>query len=255
MKFTTIPSIDLREGKVVRLRQGDFSSETVYGDDAVAVARGFVASGARWLHVVDLDGARKGRPTQLPLARELIAAARNRARCELAGGLRSRRDVTAALATGAGRIVLGTAALGDTGLVGELVAERGSDRVAVALDVRAGEAVGEGWRAGAPSVRVDVVLERLALVGVRTFEVTAIERDGLLGGPDLGLLARLVGIGAGDIIASAGITSVHDLIAVRDIGCVGAIVGRALYEGRIDLRQAIAAVRSDPVGGEDSGAA
>lgn len=252
MKFTLIPSIDLRAGKVVRLRQGDFASETVYGDDPVGQARAFIAAGARWLHVVDLDGARKGRPVQLSLAREIVLAGGNRAHCELAGGLRSRRDITAALATGAGRIVLGTAALGDTSLVAELVAERGADRVAVALDVRGGSAVGEGWRLDAPSVRVETVLERLSQVGVRTFEVTAIERDGLLGGPDLALLARLVRVGAGEVIASAGITSIHDLLAVRDIGCVGAIVGRALYEGRVDLAAGIAAVRSDPLTGDDA---
>ena len=134
-------------------------------------------------------------------------------------------------------MVVGTAALADPALVGRLVRRHGPDRIAVALDVRDGLAVGEGWRSGAPGLSVVEATTRITDEGVETFEVTAIERDGRLEGPDLDLLRRLVGHGRGRIIASGGVASIDDLLATRRIGCAGAIVGRALYEGRIDLRR------------------
>jgi phosphoribosylformimino-5-aminoimidazole carboxamide ribonucleotide (ProFAR) isomerase len=138
--------------------------------------------------------------------------------------------------------VIGTAALGQAGFAASLVRTFGSRRVVVALDVREGQAVGQGWRAGAPGVPVEAALGRLAQEGVTLFEVTAIERDGGLGGPDLDLLRRLVALRAGSIIASGGIRSVDDLLALRSLGCTGAIVGRALYEGKLDLATAISAM-------------
>lgn len=240
--FDLLPAIDLRGGRVVRLRQGDFGRETAYADDPVAVAESFASAGAGWLHVVDLDGAREGRPRPLDAVRGIVAAVGERVRCEVAGGLRSGAAVRAALEVGAARVVVGTAALRDPGFASRLVKRFGSDRVVVALDVRHGQALGEGWRPGAPAMPVEDALASLAAVGVTTFEVTAIERDGLLGGPDIDLLARLVAADRGDIIASGGIGSLDDLRAVRAIGCSGAIVGRALYEGRLDLRAAISAL-------------
>jgi phosphoribosylformimino-5-aminoimidazole carboxamide ribotide isomerase len=240
--FDLLPAIDLRGGRVVRLRQGDFGRETAYADDPVAVAESFASAGAGWLHVVDLDGAREGRPRQLDAVRGIVAAVGERVRCEVAGGLRSGAAVRAALEVGAARVVVGTAALRDPHFASRLVKRFGSDRVVVALDVRHGQALGEGWRPGAPAMPVEDALASLAAVGVTTFEVTAIERDGLLGGPDIDLLARLVAADRGDIIASGGIGSLDDLRAVRAIGCSGAIVGRALYEGRLDLRAAISAL-------------
>jgi phosphoribosylformimino-5-aminoimidazole carboxamide ribotide isomerase len=120
-----------------------------------------------------------------------------------------------------------------------LIQRHGADRIAVAIDVRDGFAIGQGWIAGAPGVEVDRAIERLADMGVHTFEVTAIERDGLLDGPDLRLYRRLLSLGRGAIIASGGVATFEDLRAIRDTGCAGAIVGRALYEDRFDLRQAI----------------
>ena len=140
-------------------------------------------------------------------------------------------------------MVVGTAALGRPGFAAELARTFGPGRVVVALDVRDGLAVGEGWRAGAPGVPVGPALVRLADEGVTVFEVTAIDRDGGLRGPDLALLEGLVRLERGRIIASGGIRSIDDLLAVRTLGCTGAIVGRALYDGSLDLRAAIAALR------------
>ena len=243
-RFELLPAIDLRGGRVVRLRGGDFDSETVYGEDPVAVAVGFLAAGARWLHLVDLDGARDGGPAQADAIRAVIAAVGERAACEVAGGLRDRTTVAATLAAGASRIVVGTAALSRSEFAADLVETFGTTRIVVALDVRDGRAVGEGWREGAPRVPVEAALARLAGEGVTLFAVTAIERDGGLGGPDLELLAGLVGLGAGRIIASGGIRSVEDLLAVRSLGCAGAIVGRALYDGSLDLGAVLGALAS-----------
>ena len=237
--FEILPAIDLRGGRVVRLEQGDFERATTFSDDPVAVARTFVDGGARWLHVVDLDGARTGEPAHTALIRDLVAAVGDRAAVEVAGGLRTEASVAAALAAGAARAVAGTAALRDPAFAGRLVAAHGSQQIAVALDVRGGLALGEGWRAGAAGVRAEEALIALADAGVTTFEATAIERDGLLGGPDLALLGRLVALDRGGVIASGGIASLDDIQSVRRTGCAGTIVGRALYEGRIDLAAAI----------------
>ena len=239
--FDVLPAIDLRGGRVVRLVQGDFEQETAFSDDPTAVARSFADVGARWLHVVDLDGARTGEPAHTALIGEIVDAIGDRVAVEVAGGLRTEASVAAALGAGAARAVLGTAALRDPALAGRLVATHGPDRVVVAIDVRDGLALGEGWRAGAAGVRAENALIALADQGVTTFEATAIERDGLLAGPDLDLLRRLVALGRGQVIASGGVTSIADIRAVRELGCAGVILGRALYEGRIDLAAAIVA--------------
>jgi phosphoribosylformimino-5-aminoimidazole carboxamide ribotide isomerase len=242
--FDLLPAIDIRAGRVVRLLRGDFDQETVYGDDPVEVARRFVEDGARWLHVVDLDGARDPAARQLEVFAAIVAAVGERANVEIAGGLRDEAAVGDALRAGAARVVVGTAALAEPALTGRLVAEFGPERVVVALDVRGGMAVGHGWRPGAPGVPIYDALGRLADVGVVTFEVTAIDRDGTLAGPDLELLARLVALGRGAVVASAGISTTDDLGAVRAIGCTGAIVGRALYEGRFTIRAAVDSLRA-----------
>lgn len=241
--FEILPAVDLRGGRVVRLVRGDFARETVYGDDPVAVALRFVEAGARWLHVVDLDGARDPARRQDAAVAAIVAAVGERARVEVAGGLRDRGAVAATLAAGAARAVVGTAAISDPAFARQLIEDNGPDRIAVALDVRDGMAIGHGWRDGAPGRPVEHVLQDLATAGVTTFEATAIERDGTLAGPDLDLLGHLVALGRGQVIASAGVASIADLDAVRAVGCRGAIVGRALYDGRLALADAIAATR------------
>lgn len=239
--FELLPAIDLRAGRVVRLLRGDFGAATVYGEDGAAVAEAFVERGARWLHVVDLDGARDPGARQTGLVAAIVARIGERARVEVAGGLRDELAVEACLAAGAARVVVGTAALRDPAFGGRLVARFGAERIAVALDVRDGLAVGQGWAPGAVRVPVADALRRLCDEGIRVFEVTAIDRDGTLDGPDLAMLAGLLGQGSADLIASAGIASVADITAVRAAGCAGAIVGRALYEGRLTLEDALAA--------------
>jgi len=239
--FVLLPAVDLRGGRVVRLLGGDFDRETRYATDPLAVAERFAAAGARWLHVVDLDAARDGRGSAANRAavRAILARLGGQLACQLGGGIRSRPAAEVWLEAGVRRVVLGTALLRTPALGAELVAAVGVDRVAAALDVRGDRAVGEGWRPDASGVAVEAALEQLAAAGVATFVVTAIDRDGRLAGPDLDLLGRLVRRGRGAIVASGGIRSLDDLAAVAAVGCAGAIVGRALYEGRLDLAAAL----------------
>jgi phosphoribosylformimino-5-aminoimidazole carboxamide ribotide isomerase len=238
-RFEVLVAIDLRGGRVVRLRQGDFDRETTFSDEPVETARGFVAAGVRWLHVVDLDGARSGTPAHAATVREIVAAAGSTAAVEVAGGLRTLDAVGEALMSGAARVVVGTAAIRDPGFAAELVGRWGSDSIVVAVDVRDGRAQGDGWLEAATKDEPATLIARLADVGVKTFEVTAIDRDGMLAGPDLELYRTLVDAGHGDIVASGGIASVADLAALRDAGCVGAIVGRAIFEGRLSVADAL----------------
>jgi phosphoribosylformimino-5-aminoimidazole carboxamide ribotide isomerase len=229
---------------IVRLRQGDFDRETVYGADPATVAAEFASAGARWLHVVDLDGARTGVPAHGLQIAKIVQAVGERLSVEVAGGLRDEGAVTGALAAGAARAVVGTAALKDPGFAGRLVDTYGTARISVAIDVRDGLAVGHGWTTGVTGRDAADAIRGLADAGVETFEVTAIDRDGLLEGPDLALYERLVGLDRGAIIASGGVASLDDVEAVRAIGCSGAIIGRALYEGRLSLVDAIDSVRA-----------
>jgi phosphoribosylformimino-5-aminoimidazole carboxamide ribotide isomerase len=239
--FELLPAIDLLGGRVVRLERGDFARETAFSEDPVATALAFADAGARWLHVVDLDAARDGSSEHGGVIGRIVEAVGERVAVELAGGLRTERAVGDALRRGAARAVVGTAALREPAFAARLVERHGSERIAVALDVRAGDAVGHGWVPGARGVDAVQALLALADAGVQTFEVTAIERDGMLAGPDLELYRRLVAVGRGSIIASAGVASTDDLRALRELGCSGAIVGRALYDGRLTLEAALRA--------------
>jgi phosphoribosylformimino-5-aminoimidazole carboxamide ribotide isomerase len=243
--FEILPAIDLRGGRVVRLRQGDFARETTFSDDPASVAAEFVAAGAQWLHVVDLDGARTGVAAHGGAVAAILAAVGDRARIEVAGGLRTEGAIAEALASGAARVVVGTAALEDLGFARTLVEVHGAERVVVAIDVRDGLAIGHAWAADAVGVDAGATIRRLADAGVETFEVTAIERDGLLEGPDLALYERLINLGRSAIIASGGITTLDDLRAARAIGCTGAIIGRALFDRRLDIESALA-VAAEP---------
>jgi phosphoribosylformimino-5-aminoimidazole carboxamide ribotide isomerase len=243
--FEILPAIDLRGGRVVRLQEGDFERETVFSDNPMAVAVAFAAAGARWLHVVDLDGARTGVPAHRPAIAAMVEAVGKRTQIEVAGGLRNEQSVADALRAGAARAVVGTAAIEDPVFAGRLVAAHGSGRIAVAIDIRDGVAVGRGWMPGAPGIDPVGAIRRLADAGVETFEVTAIDRDGLLAGPDFDLYQRLIGLGRGSMIASGGIAAANHLQALREIGCAGAILGRALYEGHIDLAAALRSFHMD----------
>jgi phosphoribosylformimino-5-aminoimidazole carboxamide ribotide isomerase len=237
--FVVLVAVDLVGGRVVRLRQGDFGRETAFSNDPVATAVGFADAGVRWLHVVDLDGARAGTPVHGDVLRSIVGTVGSRSRIEIAGGLRTLEAVADVLVSGATRAVVGTAAIRDPAFAEAAVGRHGAASVAVAVDVRDGRVQGEGWSQSASDDDPLVVVRRLADLGVTTFEVTAIDRDGTLAGPDLALYRSLVDAGRGDIVASGGITTVDDLAAVRATGCVGAIVGRAIYEGRLSVAEAL----------------
>jgi phosphoribosylformimino-5-aminoimidazole carboxamide ribotide isomerase len=233
------PAIDLRDGKCVRLVEGDFSRETVFDADPAAVARRWAEAGAEWLHVVDLDGAVAGRPVNLP-AIEAISAAVD-VPIQLGGGLRTLENLESAFAAGISRTILGTVALEVPELVAAAV-ERWGDAIAVGLDARDGKLATRGWLDQSDALAVDVA-RALQAVGVRHFIFTDIRRDGTLSGPNLESLAELIAAVDADVIASGGVGRLADIEAAREVGAAGAIVGRALYDGRVDLAEAIALAR------------
>ena len=241
------PAIDLRDGRCVRLRQGDYAAETVYSDDPVGVAVGFADAGARWLHVVDLDAARTGEPVNRGVVGAIVAAVAGRGvRVQSGGGVRDERAARALWDAGVTRVVLGTAAVHSPELVAVLATDRPGG-VAVGLDARAGELATEGWRVGSGTAAIDLVA-RLAGTGVGAFVVTDIGRDGMMSGPDLDGLATVLDATDVDVIASGGVSDVADLRALasfrspgRGRALAGAIVGRAIYEGRLSVAEGVAA--------------
>ncbi len=238
-----IPAIDLREGRVVRLRQGDFERESTFGGDPVAVARQWAEQGARRLHLVDLDGARAGHPVQASLVERIISSVS--IPCQVGGGIRTSDDARRMQALGADRVILGTALLRDRRLGPDLVKDHGAERIVAAIDVRGGMAVGSAWTAGAAGEDYGPAVERLCEAGLRWFAVTSVERDGMLTGPDLAtLIALRDAFPKARLIASGGIATVADLRALAGAGMAAAILGRSLYEGRIDLTEALAATSS-----------
>lgn len=237
------PAIDLRDGKCVRLRQGDYSQETVYGGDPVAVAQEFEEDGAQWIHVVDLDAARTGRPENRDTVAEIAAGVG--IPVQSGGGIRDEFSAEALLDLGIARIVIGTAALEQPRLVRRL-AGRHPGRVAVGLDARDGEAAVRGWTEGS-GVSVLEAIGWFANEGVAAFIVTDIARDGMLTGPDVSGLAAVLERTNADVIASGGVGSLDDLrgLAALEAGgrrLAGAIVGKAIYEGVFSVSDALKAM-------------
>lgn len=230
------PAIDLRGGRVVRLRQGDYAAETVYADDAVAVATGFADAGARWVHVVDLDAARSGEAVNRPVVTAIAAAVAGRVHVQTGGGVRTIDDARALADAGVARVVMGSAAVADPGLVARVAAVVA---VAVGLDHRDGRLAVDGWTALSETT-VPQALERFAAAAA--FVVTAIARDGLLGGPDVDGLREAAALAPGRVIASGGVASLEDIRSLAAIpGLHGVITGKALYEGHFTVGAAIAA--------------
>ena len=235
-------AVDVRGGRCVRLHQGDYDAETVYDDDPAARAVAMAEAGAGWIHVVDLDGARSGRPDNASVVAEIAAAVE--VPVQAGGGVRTADTAEAWFAAGVARVVLGTAALRDPGLVRELAR---SHRIAVGLDARAGEVATDGWLKGSSRSVLDVA-RSFADDGVDAFVVTDISRDGTLDGPDLeGLVAAVDGASA-DVIASGGVGRLEDLRALAGLEgragrrLSGVIVGTALYERRFTVAEAVAAL-------------
>jgi phosphoribosylformimino-5-aminoimidazole carboxamide ribotide isomerase len=232
-----IPAIDLLDGRVVRLAQGDFDSVTDYGDDPIDVARRWRDEGATRIHLVDLDAARMGRSRQRAIIERVVSAVD--VPCQVAGGFRDAAAVAALLEAGADRVVLGSALISEPDLARRLVDRHGAERIVAALDIRDGQALGDGWTAGARGSDAVTHAVALASAGVRWFAVTAIARDGGMKGPDLGLLGRVrEAVPGTSVIASGGIGSLADLRALAALGFPAAIVGRAIYEGAFTLSEA-----------------
>jgi phosphoribosylformimino-5-aminoimidazole carboxamide ribotide isomerase len=236
-----LPAIDIRGGRAVRLRQGDFAQETVYEDDPLEAAASFVEAGARFLHVVDLDGAREGHPVNLEhlrrITRELGVAV------QYGGGLRSLGAVREALAAGAERVVVGTAAYSDVEFVDTLL-DTWEPRVVIAVDVREGHVSVSGWTKSTQMLP-EHVIERLQQRGVRQFMYTNADRDGMLEGPDLDEVRHISSVVRGRFLYSGGIASVDDLVALKELRLVNlawVVSGKALYEGRFTVQQGMAAL-------------
>ncbi|MDQ6838161.1 MAG: HisA/HisF-related TIM barrel protein [Actinomycetota bacterium] len=238
-------AIDLRGGRCVRLVEGDFGRETAYDGDPVAMARSFAAAGAPWLHIVDLDAARSGHPTNRAIIVAMAAAVT--VPVQAGGGVRSIADAHALLSAGVTRVVVGTAAVERPELVDE-IARRWPGRVAVGLDHRDGEVRLRGWLANGGRRVADMVPSAVAS-GAAAVIVTDISRDGRLGGPDVVGLAGLLEVTGAPLVASGGVSSLDDLRVLAGVrahgrGLEGAIVGKALHEGTFDVASAVAACRA-----------
>ncbi|HEV8692876.1 MAG TPA: 1-(5-phosphoribosyl)-5-[(5-phosphoribosylamino)methylideneamino]imidazole-4-carboxamide isomerase [Lysobacter sp.] len=239
--FTLFPAIDVREGRVVRLRQGDYAQETRYSDDPLAVAQRYARAGASWLHLVDLDAAREGGYTLAPL----LAGIRKSTplRIQTGGGVRSEADVVAILEAGADRVVIGSLAVRDPEQVMGWLQRFGAERVTVALDARQVDGrwllPTAGWTENS-GVVLDDLMARYAEAGLRHVLCTDIDRDGMLAGPNLTLYRR-VGeqVPQLKLQASGGVRDIADIIGAREAGCSGAVLGKALLEGRFDLAEAL----------------
>jgi phosphoribosylformimino-5-aminoimidazole carboxamide ribotide isomerase len=235
------PAIDIRDGKAVRLAQGDFAAETVYDEDPLSAARTWVDGGARWLHVVDLDGARDGTPANLEHLERICGDLD--VPVQFGGGLRSLESVERALTAGAERVILGTAAYTDVDFLDEVIAAHGS-RVVVSVDVRNGHVASAGWTQQT-SMEATAVIDHLQRRGVRRLVYSSIERDGMLTGPDLDEVCRVAEAVRGSFTYSGGIGSLKDLAALaalRQVNLNGVIVGKALYERRFGVAEAQAAL-------------
>jgi phosphoribosylformimino-5-aminoimidazole carboxamide ribotide isomerase len=236
-----LAAIDILDGKAVRLAQGAFDEQTVYDADPLDAARRWVAGGARALHVVDLDGARSGAPANLEHVRRIAGAAG--VPVQVGGGLRTIDAVEDAIAAGAGRIVLGTAAFRDVDLLDEAIARHG-DRVVVSVDARDGRLAASGWLEQT-EIPVESVIARLGDRGVRRFVYSSIERDGMLAGPDVDGALRASKAVRGSLVYSGGVSSLEDLRALkalRRVNLAGVIVGKALYERRFSVAEGQAAL-------------
>lgn len=230
-----IPAIDLMDGKVVRLSRGDFATRTVYSDRPAEFAEAFRRAGARRVHVVDLDGARAGHPVNGEVVKAIVATG---VEVELGGGLRSLEAVEQAIAMGVRFVVLGTAAVERLDLVAEACL-RFPGRVVAGIDARDGEVKVAGWEQGTGLPAVDVA-RRVAGAGVALVEYTDVARDGMFTGVDAAGAARLQAQAGVPVVASGGVASVSDVASCKAAGLFGVIVGKALYEKRMDLAEALA---------------
>lgn len=230
-----LPAIDLQGGRCVRLRKGDFNTAEQVADDALETAAGFKAAGCSWLHTVDLDGAKSGAPVNHRLILEL--AQQSGLHIETGGGIRDLDTISMYLENGVQRVILGSVAIKDPKLV-EQAASRFGDRIAVGIDAKNGYAAAQGWLDDSDIYYIDLA-RRMEQAGVHTIIYTDIGRDGMLSGPNLEQLDQLNRAVSCDIIASGGVTDLDDIRALAKIGVYGAICGKSVYKGTLDLKQAV----------------
>lgn len=230
-----IPAIDLRAGRCVRLRQGNYDDETIFGDDPAAMAERWVAGGAARLHLVDLDGAKQGLPANLPSVRAILACVA--VPCQFGGGVRSRETAAELLAAGVDRIVVGTKALADPEWFESLCGEF-AGRVCLGLDARNGRVATDGWTKDSEKSAIELARE-FDTLPLAAIIYTDISRDGMMSGVNLRAIEELARAVQAPVIASGGVTTLDDVRELAKLRVAGCIVGRALYEGRITLRDAI----------------
>jgi phosphoribosylformimino-5-aminoimidazole carboxamide ribotide isomerase len=231
------PAIDLRGGKCVRLRQGDYARETVYGDDPAEMARKFVADGAQFLHLVDLDGAKEGTTANLNAVQAILAAVN--IPCELGGGIRDEGTIERLLALGLARLVVGTRALKEPDWF-RAVAKQFPGKLALGIDAKSGRVATDGWLETSDVAAVALARD-LSAVPLAAIIYTDISRDGMLQGPNLAAMAEMKAAVSVPVIASGGVTTAKDVADLARFGMDGCIIGRALYEGTITLQEALAA--------------
>jgi phosphoribosylformimino-5-aminoimidazole carboxamide ribotide isomerase len=240
MSFTIYPAIDLRGGKVVRLKEGDPARMTAYSDDPAEAAKRWLSMGAKWLHVVNLDGAfgEGDGANQQALLSVLKVASEFGADVQFGGGLRSLDSMSQVLSLGVSRIVLGTVAVEQSDLVTNALEKFGAEKIAVGIDAREGVVRVRGWQSDGGVSAQDLALQ-MRMLGLRTIIFTDVSRDGMGHGLNIPATRELADVSGMDVIASGGVHTLEDVVAARDAGLSGAIVGRALYEGTIDLKDAL----------------
>ena len=231
-----IPAIDLRGGKCVRLFQGDYERETVFGDDPAAAARRWIEAGAGRLHVVDLDGARDGVRANMPAVEAILEAAN--VPVQLGGGIRTAESATELLSLGVDRVIFGTAAIESPVEVQKTIDQSGADSVIVGVDAKRGFVSTRGWTEGTQVRATDLITE-MAGIGVRRFMYTDTERDGTLSHPNFDSIAEVLQAVPHPVIAAGGIATIDDLARLSDMGAEAAVTGVAIYSGALDLRRAI----------------
>jgi phosphoribosylformimino-5-aminoimidazole carboxamide ribotide isomerase len=237
MSFVVVPSIDLRGGKVVRLKQGDYARQVNYDVDPLATARSFREAGATWMHVVDLDGAKEGRPVQTQLIRRVISS--SGLNVQVGGGIRERSHVEDLLTAGASRVVIGTKALEAWDWFRDLAHDAPMrDKLTLALDAKDGVVATRGWTESSGKLAIDVARE-VSDWPLAAILYTDVAKDGMLQGPNVHHTRLLAEAGRVPVIASGGVGNIEHVRNLREIPVWGAIIGRSLYEGTLDLREAI----------------
>ncbi|HAG00875.1 MAG TPA: 1-(5-phosphoribosyl)-5-[(5-phosphoribosylamino)methylideneamino]imidazole-4-carboxamide isomerase [Paenibacillus lactis] len=236
--FIIYPAIDIRGGKCVRLVQGDYNQETVYNDNPLEVAKSWESQGGSFIHLVDLDGAKAGHPVNDEIIGSIASSVN--VPVQVGGGLRTLADVERLLGLGVSRVIIGTAAIEDRAFTEEVLGRYG-DKVAIGIDARNGYVATRGWLETS-EVQAEVLAKELAAKGAETFIFTDISRDGMMQGPNVEAIVALAKASGRSVIASGGVTRLEDLLALsahREDGVGGAIVGKALYTGHIDLAEAV----------------